>query len=123
MKRDRFARFMARVPSEIAHHIYEMASPARTPYRVVSDIVISYVQAAKRPPLRDETMKLLYNTVAVAQYGDADALVQDLCKSLERAIRAAHGELREDEAEVDNDILEMFTSVINEKEFTIHKHV
>lgn len=113
---------MARVPSEIAHHIYEMTSSTRTPYRVVSDIVIAYIQATKHPPLRDETMKLLYNTVAVAQYGDADALVQDLCKSLERAIRAAHGELREDEAEVDNDILEMFTSVINEKEFTIHKH-
>lgn len=122
MKRNKYARFELRVPPEIGQVIYSMAGDARSPYSVVRDIVIAYVQAAERPPLRDDTMTLLYKIAAAAQYDSADALVQDLCNSLERAMRSARGELREDEPAVDNDILEMFKSVLNEKEVTIHKH-
>lgn len=122
MKRNRYARFELRVPWEIGQSIYSMAADGRSPYSVVRDIVIAYVQAVNRPPLRDDTMALLYQTVDAAQYDSADELVQDLCRSLERTMRAIRGELHEGEAEVDNDIQEMFDSVLNEKEITVRKH-
>jgi hypothetical protein len=37
-------------------------------------------------------------------------------------MRAARGELDDSEASVDNDIAEMFSEVLNEKEVRIRKH-
>lgn len=122
MKRNKPRVLQTRIPDDAMSIIAAMVTDGYPLYKVLRDIIVSYAYAAQRPPLRDDTMQLLYLTVEAAGYNTADALVQDLCRSLERAIRAARGELREDEAEVDNDILEMFTSVINEKELTIHKH-
>lgn len=121
MVSNKFVFIGTRIPVE-AVKVIEQMSPGRPAYSAVRDIVVAYAMSAKHPPLRDDTMKLLYSVVELAKYGNADALVQDLCRSFERAMRANRGELREDEAEVDNDILEMFKSVVDEKELTIRKH-
>lgn len=122
MRRDRPQLVHTRIPADVARTLSAMVAEKYPLYKVLRDIVVAYAQATKRPPLRDDTMQLLYLTVEAAGYESADALVQDLCRSLDRTIRANRGELREDEAEVDNDILEMFNSVLNEKEITVRKH-
>lgn len=122
MARSKYQLLHTRVPADIAQAIYAMATPANPPYKVLQSIILGFVQASQRPPLRDDTMKLIYHLAALSGYDDVDALIRDLCNSLERSIRANKGELMCGEAEVDNDILEMFSSVINEKEVTIRKH-
>ena len=122
MKRNKPRVLQTRIPDDAMSVIAAMVTDRYPLYKVLRDIIVSYAHAAQRPPLRDDTMRLLYLTVEAAGYNTADALVQDLCRSLERTIRANRGALREDEAAVDNDIMEMFNSVLNEKEVTIRKH-
>ena len=123
MKKDKFVRFELRLPQEMAQAIYTIASAREcSPYRIVCDIVASYVQATTLPPLREDTMRLLYSVAQSAGYDNAEALVRDLCRALDRAMRELRGELRDDEPSVDNDIIEMFNSVLNEREVTIRKH-
>lgn len=121
MKKNKMAFMAVRLPAQIASSIEGMASDARPKYQVVRDIITSYVLASRYPPLREDVQALLYRVAAVAGYGSVDALVCDLCNSLERAIRANRGELRDDEVGVDNDILEMFSDIKYDKGFSIHK--
>lgn len=113
--------------AEVAQAITAMSTDVRSSNRIVRDIVIAYVQATQRPPLRDDTMMLLYRVVEAADYGDADALVRDLCLAFERVLRQARGELREEEI-VNVDIADMFSAIAdrriltNEEGVTIRKH-
>lgn len=122
MQKSRMTVVNTRLTAETLNALSAMAG-GRPVYDVMRDILVAYVQTALRPPLRDDTMQLLYLTVEAAGYDSADELVQDLCRSLERTMRAVRGELHEGEAEVDNDIQEMFNSVLNEKEVTTRKHI
>lgn len=122
MRKSRMLRLSTRLPEDVVALYDTMATAARPRYKLLCDVLVAYARAAQQPPLRDDTMQLLYLTVEAAGYESADALVQDLCRSLERAMRANRGALREEEAGVDNDILEMFNSVLNEKEVAVRKH-
>ena len=122
MLKGKVCKVYTRVTPEVREAINALATAERPPYVVVRDIIVSYVMAAKRPPLRDDTMALLYKVATLARYDSVDAMIADLCRSFERTMRAARGELDDSEASVDNDIAEMFSEVLNEKEIRIRKH-
>ena len=123
MKKNKTFALRTRVPVEIGQAIDAMTTKARSRYQVLCDIITSFVRDGAHPPLREETLDILYHTMQVARYDDVDSLVQDLCHALERTIAANRGELQDSDDAVDIDIIEMFNAVVNEKELTIHKYV
>ena len=105
-----------RVPAEVGEAIAKMSSPDYPPYRIVRDIVVAHVNG-QHDNLRSTTVALLNQVVEAVGYESVDALVTDLAKAYMKAFRYYRGEIEEDEASPDVDILEMFSDCNN----TIHE--
>ena len=116
-------RLCTRVPVEVGEVIKKKNPHTRSLYKITYDIVVAYAKMPNGAMLHAKTISLLEQAVIMAGYVSADELVQDLCQALMRAIRDNSGQLQEGEVSVDNDILDMFKSVINEKELRIHKRL
>ena len=116
-----------RLPIEAVQAIAAMSNAERSTYRIVRDIILAHMEAARRPPLRGETVELLHRIASEASYDSADVLVTDLCLAFERCLLQARGELNEEEV-VNVDIADMFDAITdkrllsNEEGVRIRKH-
>ena len=94
-----------------------MSSPEYPAYRVLRDIVVSYVTGVRAPSLSAETIELLRSVVASTQYTSVDALLQDLISAFCRVYRYNHNQLADDEATPDEEIREMFNDMQTKRNY------
>ena len=118
-----YINIRTRVPKDIGEAILARATADYPGYRVVRDIIVASVTGSgshvQSLPVVQEIAKIAKDT----GYSSAEALILDLSKAFLRVWRYAHGQLQDEERTPDEDIREMFSTMIDNNTIQYEKGI
>ena len=102
-----------RLPIEVCAYIDKMATPSRSAYKIMRDIISSYAKnSGNMTRVDDDAMLVMREVVEKVGYTSVDELMVDLAKSFLKVWQYNNNELEDDEPTPDETIRDMFNSLV-----------
>ena len=103
-----------RLPVEVCAYIDKMATPSRSAYKIMRDIISSYAKnSGNMTIVGDDAMLVMREVVEKVGYTSVDELMVDLAKSFLKVWQYNNNELEDDEPTPDETIRDMFNSLVD----------
>ena len=103
-----------RLPVEVCAYIDKMATPSRSAYKIMRDIISSYAKnSGNMTIVGDDAMSVMREVVDKVGYNSVDELMVDLARSFLKVWQYNNNELNDDEPTPDETIRDMFDELID----------
>lgn len=103
-----------RLPIEVRAYIDKMATPSRSAYKIMRDIISSYAKnSGNMTIVGDDAMSVMREVVEKVGYTSVDELMVDLARSFLKVWQYNNNELEDDEPTPDETIRDMFDNLID----------
>lgn len=103
-----------RLPIEVCAYIDNLATPSRSAYKIMRDIISSYARNSSNMTIvGDDAMSVMREVVEKAGYTSVDELMVDLAKSFLKVWQYNNNELEDDEPTPDETIRDMFDNLVD----------
>lgn len=103
-----------RLPIEVCAYIDKMATPSRSAYKVMRDIISSYAKnSGNMTIVGDDAMSVMREVVEKVGYTSVDELMVDLARSFLKVWQYNNNELEDDEPTPDETIRDMFNNLVD----------
>lgn len=103
-----------RLPVEVCAYIDKMATPSRSAYKIMRDIISSYAKnSGNMTIVGDDAMLVMREVVEKVGYTSVDELMVDLAKSFLKVWQYNNNELEDDEPTPDETIRDMFEGLVD----------
>lgn len=103
-----------RLPIEVCAYIDKMATPSRSAYKIMRDIISSYAKnSGNMTIVGDDAMSVMREVVEKVGYTSVDELLVDLARSFLKVWQYNNNELEDDEPTPDETIRDMFNSLVD----------
>ena len=103
-----------RLPIEVCAYIDKMATPSRSAYKIMRDIISSYAKnSGNMTIVGDDAMSVMREVVEKVGYTSVDELLVDLARSFLKVWQYNNNELEDDEPTPDETIRDMFNNLVD----------
>lgn len=103
-----------RLPVEVCAYIDKMATPSRSAYKIMRDIISSYAKNSGNITIvGDDAMSVMREVVEKVGYASVDELLVDLARSFLKVWQYNNNELEDDEPTPDETIRNMFNGLVD----------
>lgn len=103
-----------RLPIEVCAYIDKMATPSRSAYKIMRDIISSYAKnSGNMTIVGDDAMSVMREVVEKVGYTSVDELMVDLARSFLKVWQYNNNELEDDEPTPDETIRDMFDNLVD----------
>lgn len=103
-----------RLPVEVCAYIDKMATPSRSAYKIMRDIISSYAKnSGNMTIVGDDAMSVMREVVEKVGYTSVDELLVDLARSFLKVWQYNNNELDDDEPTPDETIRDMFDNLVD----------
>lgn len=103
-----------RLPIEVCAYIDKMATPSRSAYKIMRDIISSYAKnSGNMTMVGDDAMSVMREVVEKVGYTSVDELLVDLARSFLKVWQYNNNELEDDEPTPDETIRDMFDNLVD----------
>lgn len=103
-----------RLPIEVCAYIDKMATPSRSAYKIMRDIISSYAKnSGNMTIVGDDAMSVMREVVEKVGYTSVDELLVDLARSFLKVWQYNNNELEDDEPTPDETIRDMFDNLVD----------
>lgn len=103
-----------RLPVEVCAYIDKMATPSRSAYKIMRDIISSYAKnSGNMTIVGDDAMSVMREVVEKVGYTSVDELLVDLARSFLKVWQYNNNELEDDEPTPDETIRDMFDDLVD----------
>ena len=114
MRKSKMVDIHLRLPIEVCAYIDKMATPSRSAYKIMRDIISSYAKnSGNMTRVDDDAMLVMREVVEKVGYTSVDELMVDLAKSFLKVWQYNNNELEDDEPTPDETIRDMFNSLVD----------
>lgn len=114
MRKSKMVDIHLRLPIEVCAYIDKMATPSRSAYKIMRDIISSYAKnSGNMTPVGDDAMLVMREVVEKVGYTSVDELMVDLAKSFLKVWQYNNNELEDDEPTPDETIRDMFDNLVD----------
>ena len=114
MRKSKMVDIHLRLPIEVCAYIDKMATPSHSAYKIMRDIIFSYVKnSGNMIPVGDDAMSVMREVVEKVGYTSVDELMVDLAKSFLKVWQYNNNELEDDEPTPDETIRDMFDNLVD----------
>lgn len=103
-----------RLPIEVCAYIDKMATPSRSAYKIMRDIISSYAKnSGNKTIVGDDAMSVMREVAEKVGYTSVDELQVDLARSFLKVWQYNNNELEDDEPTPDETIRDMFEGLVD----------
>lgn len=114
MRKSKMVDVHLRLPIEVCAYIDKMATPSRSAYKIMRDIISSYAKnSGNMTTVGDDAMLVMREVVEKVGYTSVDELMVDLAKSFLKVWQYNNNELEDDEPTPDETIRDMFDNLVD----------
>lgn len=114
MRKSKMVDIHLRLPIEVCAYIDKMATPSRSAYKIMRDIISSYAKnSGNMTPVGDDAILVMREVVEKVGYTSVDELMVDLAKSFLKVWQYNNNELEDDEPTPDETIRDMFDNLVD----------
>lgn len=114
MRKSKMVDVHLRLPIEVCAYIDKMATPSRSAYKIMRDIISSYAKnSGNMTRVDDDAMLVMREVVEKVGYTSVDELMVDLAKSFLKVWQYNNNELEDDEPTPDETIRDMFDNLVD----------
>lgn len=114
MRKSKMVDIHLRLPIEVCAYIDKMATPSRSAYKIMRDIISSYAKnSGNMTIVGDDAMSVMREVVEKVGYTSVDELMVDLAKSFLKVWQYNNNELEDDEPTPDETIRDMFDNLVD----------
>lgn len=114
MRKSKMVDIHLRLPVEVCAYIDKMATPSRSAYKIMRDIISSYAKnSGNMTIVGDDAMSVMREVVEKVGYTSADELLVDLARSFLKVWQYNNNELEDDEPTPDETIRDMFEGLVD----------
>lgn len=114
MRKSKMVDIHLRLPVEVCAYIDKMATPSRSAYKIMRDIISSYAKnSGNMTIVGDDAMSVMREVVDKVGYNSVDELMVDLARSFLKVWQYNNNELNDDEPTPDETIRDMFDELID----------
>ena len=114
MRKSKMVDIHLRLPIEVCAYIDKMATPSRSAYKVMRDIISSYAKnSGNMTIVGDDAMSVMREVVEKVGYTSVDELMVDLARSFLKVWQYNNNELEDDEPTPDETIRDMFNNLVD----------
>lgn len=114
MRRSKMVDVHLRLPIEVCAYIDKMATPSRSAYKIMRDIISSYTKnSGNMTPVGDDAMLVMREVADKVGYNSVDELMVDLARSFLKVWQYNNNELEDDEPTPDETIRDMFDNLVD----------
>lgn len=114
MRKSKMVDIHLRLPVEVCAYIDKMATPSRSAYKIMRDIISSYAKnSGNMTIVGDDAMLVMREVVEKVGYTSVDELMVDLAKSFLKVWQYNNNELEDDEPTPDETIRDMFEGLVD----------
>lgn len=114
MRKSKMVDIHLRLPVEVCAYIDKMATPSRSAYKIMRDIISSYAKnSGNMTIVGDDAMSVMREVVEKVGYTSVDELLVDLARSFLKVWQYNNNELDDDEPTPDETIRDMFDNLVD----------
>lgn len=114
MRKSKMVDVHLRLPVEVCAYIDKMATPSRSAYKIMRDIISSYAKnSGNMTIVGDDAMSVMREVVEKVGYTSVDELLVDLARSFLKVWQYNNNELEDDEPTPDETIRDMFDNLVD----------
>lgn len=114
MRKSKMVDIHLRLPVEVCAYIDKMATPSRSVYKIMRDIISSYAKnSGNMTIVGDDAMSVMREVVEKVGYTSVDELLVDLARSFLKVWQYNNNELEDDEPTPDETIRDMFEGLVD----------
>lgn len=114
MRKSKMVDIHLRLPIEVCAYINKMATPSRSAYKIMRDIISSYARnSGNMTIVGDDAMSVMREVVEKVGYTSVDELMVDLARSFLKVWQYNNNELEDDEPTPDETIRDMFNNLVD----------
>lgn len=114
MRKSRMVDIHLRLPVEVCAYIDKMATPSRSAYKIMRDIISSYAKnSGNMTIVGDDAISVMREVVEKVGYTSVDELLVDLARSFLKVWQYNNNELEDDEPTPDEAIRDMFDNLVD----------
>ena len=114
MRKSKMVDVHLRLPIEVCAYIDKMATPSRSAYKIMRDIISSYAKnSGNMTIVGDDAMSVMREVVEKVGYTSVDELLVDLARSFLKVWQYNNNELEDDEPTPDETIRDMFEDLVD----------
>ena len=114
MRKSKMVDIHLRLPIEVCAYIDKMATPSRSAYKIMRDIISSYAKnSGNMTIVGDDAMSVMREVVEKVGYTSVDELLVDLARSFLKVWQYNNNELEDDEPTPDETIRDMFNNLVD----------
>lgn len=114
MRKSKMVDVHLRLPIEVCAYIDKMATPSRSAYKIMRDIISSYAKnSGNMTIVGDDAMSVMREVVEKVGYTSVDELLVDLARSFLKVWQYNNNELEDDEPTPDETIRDMFEGLVD----------
>lgn len=114
MRKSKMVDIHLRLPIEVCAYIDKMATPSRSAYKIMRDIISSYAKnSGNMTIVGDDAMSVMREVVEKVGYTSVDELLVDLARSFLKVWQYNNNELDDDEPTPDETIRDMFDNLVD----------
>lgn len=114
MRKNKMVDVHLRLPVEVCAYIDKMATPSRSAYKIMRDIISSYAKnSGNMTIVGDDAMSVMREVVEKVGYTSVDELLVDLARSFLKVWQYNNNELEDDEPTPDETIRDMFDDLVD----------
>lgn len=114
MRKSKMVDIHLRLPVEVCAYINKMATPSRSAYKIMRDIISSYAKnSGNMTIVGDDAMSVMREVVDKVGYNSVDELMVDLARSFLKVWQYNNNDLNDDEPTPDETIRDMFDELID----------
>lgn len=114
MRKSKMVDIHLRLPIEVCAYIDKMATPSRSAYKIMRDIISSYTKnSGNMTPVGDDAMLVMREVADKVGYNSVDELMVDLARSFLKVWQYNNNELEDDEPTPDETIRDMFDNLVD----------
>lgn len=114
MRKSKMVDIHLRLPVEVCAYIDKMATPSRSAYKIMRDIISSYAKnSGNMTIVGDDAMSVMREVVEKVGYTSVDELMVDLARSFLKVWQYNNNELEDDEPTPDETIRDMFNNLVD----------
>lgn len=114
MRKSKMVDVHLRLPIEVCAYIDKMATPSRSAYKIMRDIISSYAKnSGNMTIVGDDAMSVMREVVEKVGYTSVDELMVDLARSFLKVWQYNNNELEDDEPTPDETIRDMFDNLVD----------
>lgn len=114
MRKSKMVDIHLRLPIEVCAYIDKMATPSRSAYKIMRDIISSYAKnSGNKTIVGDDAMSVMREVAEKVGYTSVDELQVDLARSFLKVWQYNNNELEDDEPTPDETIRDMFEGLVD----------